>query len=50
MHDDHEKQSSVHEDELDRHVEEVLSKRAKIRRTLKGVWSFIKTRTPHFFC
>lgn len=36
---------SVHEDDLDRHVEEVLSKRAIVRRTLRGVWAFVKTRT-----
>ena len=46
---DSERASSVHEDELDQHVEEVLTKRAKIRRTLRGVWSFIKTRMHNFF-
>ena len=34
----------MYEDDLDRHVEEVLSKRAKIRRSLRGVWAFVKTR------
>ena len=41
--DSHERRS-VHEDDLDRHVEEVLSKRARIRRTMRGVWTFVKTR------
>lgn len=36
--------ASTHEDDLDRHVEEVLSKRIIIRRTLRGVWAFVKTR------
>ncbi|KAJ7638918.1 hypothetical protein FB45DRAFT_740283 [Roridomyces roridus] len=30
-------------DDLDRHVEDVLNNRSKIRRTLKGVWTFLKT-------
>ncbi|KAL5527363.1 hypothetical protein ACEPAG_6154 [Sanghuangporus baumii] len=34
---------SIHEDELDRHVEQVLSKRDKVRRILRGVWAFVKT-------
>ncbi|KAL5508277.1 hypothetical protein ACEPAH_5896 [Sanghuangporus vaninii] len=34
---------SIHEDELDRHVEHVLSKRDKVRRILRGVWAFVKT-------
>ena len=33
-----------HEDDLDRHVQEVLGRRERIRRTLKGVWVFVKTR------
>ncbi|KAI5124945.1 hypothetical protein M0805_007372 [Coniferiporia weirii] len=33
----------VHEDDLDRHVEGVLAKRAVIRRTMQGVWAFVKT-------
>lgn len=33
-----------HEDALDRHVEDVLARPSKFRRTLKGVWSFLKTR------
>ena len=36
--------ASTHEDDLDRRVEEVLSKRIIIRRTLRGVWAFVKTR------
>ncbi|KAH8113230.1 hypothetical protein DFH11DRAFT_1600871 [Phellopilus nigrolimitatus] len=40
---DAEKSPQTHEDDLDRHVEQVLSKRARIRRTLQGVWSFVKT-------
>ncbi|KAF7331890.1 hypothetical protein MKEN_00069300 [Mycena kentingensis (nom. inval.)] len=32
-----------YEDELDRHVEDVLKRPSKIRRTLKGVWAFLKT-------
>ena len=34
----------MHEDNLDRHVEDVLSKRDKYRRIMKGVWAFMKTR------
>lgn len=41
---DNKESQSMHEDDLDRHVEEVLSRRAKIRRTLQGVWAFLKTR------
>ncbi|KAF8826840.1 hypothetical protein HHX47_DHR5000618 [Lentinula edodes] len=33
----------VLEDSLDRHVDDVMRRRDKIRRTLKGVWSFLKT-------
>ncbi|KAJ7498809.1 hypothetical protein FB451DRAFT_11090 [Mycena latifolia] len=32
-----------YEDSLDRHVEDVLNKPAKFRRTMKGVWTFLKT-------
>jgi hypothetical protein len=39
-----ERGSQEHEDDLDRHVQEVLGHREKLRRTLKGVWSFVKTR------
>ncbi|KAJ8086745.1 hypothetical protein PM082_005568 [Marasmius tenuissimus] len=31
------------EDSLDRHVDDVMRRRDKIRRTLLGVWSFLKT-------
>lgn len=33
------------EDALDRHVDDVLQRPSKWRRTLMGVWSFLKTRT-----
>ncbi|KIY49302.1 hypothetical protein FISHEDRAFT_17992, partial [Fistulina hepatica ATCC 64428] len=35
---------SQYEDDLDRHVDDVLRRRDKFRRTMLGVWSFIKTR------
>ncbi|KAF8592432.1 hypothetical protein K439DRAFT_1378530 [Ramaria rubella] len=38
-----EKVDKQHVDELDRHVGHVLRKQKKIRRTLAGVWSFVKT-------
>ncbi|KAG7096845.1 hypothetical protein E1B28_004253 [Marasmius oreades] len=31
------------EDSLDRHVDDVMKRRARIRRSLMGVWSFLKT-------
>ncbi|KAJ3512536.1 hypothetical protein NLJ89_g3460 [Agrocybe chaxingu] len=31
------------EDSLDRHVDDVLKRPSKVRRTLMGVWSFLKT-------
>ncbi|ETW83885.1 hypothetical protein HETIRDRAFT_238575, partial [Heterobasidion irregulare TC 32-1] len=31
------------DDELDRHVEDVLTRRARFRRILQGVWAFLKT-------
>ncbi|KAG1752692.1 uncharacterized protein EDB91DRAFT_1195701 [Suillus paluster] len=31
------------DDALDRHVKDVLTRRAKVERTLQGVWSFLKT-------
>ncbi|KAH8105900.1 golgi-body localization protein domain-containing protein [Cristinia sonorae] len=34
----------VYEDNLDRHVEDVLRKRDRFRRVMRGVWSFLKTR------
>lgn len=34
----------VFEDSLDRHVDDVLKRPSKLRRTLMGVWSFLKTR------
>jgi hypothetical protein len=36
--------SAKHEDALDRHVEDLLARPSKIKRTLRGVWSFLKTR------
>lgn len=35
---------TLSEDALDQHVQDVLSKRAKFRRIMAGVWSFLKTR------
>lgn len=35
------------EDSLDRHVDDVLKRPSKVRRTLKGVWSFVKTRQSY---
>ena len=35
---------TIHEDNLDRHVEDILSKRDQWRRIMKGVWAFMKTR------
>lgn len=32
------------EDELDRHVEDCLSRRQKFKRIMQGVWAFLKTR------
>ncbi|KAJ6515788.1 hypothetical protein C8R45DRAFT_218871 [Mycena sanguinolenta] len=32
-----------YEDSLDRHIDDVLNKPSKYRRTLKGVWAFLKT-------
>ncbi|PPQ77440.1 LOW QUALITY PROTEIN: hypothetical protein CVT25_011022 [Psilocybe cyanescens] len=32
------------ENPLDRHVDDVLNRPSKVRRTLMGVWSFLKTR------
>lgn len=32
------------EDSLDRHVDDVLKRPSKVRRTFMGVWSFLKTR------
>ncbi|KAG2156153.1 hypothetical protein DEU56DRAFT_222498 [Suillus clintonianus] len=31
------------DESLDRHIEDVLTGRAKVKRTLQGVWSFLKT-------
>ncbi|KDQ64600.1 hypothetical protein JAAARDRAFT_106770, partial [Jaapia argillacea MUCL 33604] len=35
----------THDDNLDRHVEDILSKRQRFRRTMRGVWDFVKTRS-----
>ncbi|KIK68038.1 hypothetical protein GYMLUDRAFT_36853 [Collybiopsis luxurians FD-317 M1] len=40
---DIERGQSLLEDSLDRHVDDVMRRRDKIRRILKGVWSFLKT-------
>ncbi|KAL4241910.1 hypothetical protein ABKN59_000518 [Abortiporus biennis] len=40
---DVEKGERSHRDALDRHVEDVLRKRDKFKRVMKGVWSFIQT-------
>ncbi|KAF8525324.1 hypothetical protein JB92DRAFT_1319962 [Gautieria morchelliformis] len=40
---DSEKGRTEHVDDLDRHVENALRKRDKLRQTAAGVWSFIKT-------
>jgi hypothetical protein len=32
------------EDSLDRHVDDVLKRPSKFKRTMQGVWSFLKTR------
>lgn len=37
--------SQIPEDNLDRHVEDVLTRRDRFRRVMRGVWSFMKTRT-----
>lgn len=39
----------VYEDNLDRHVEDVLSKREKYKRVMRGVWSFLKTRAYAYY-
>jgi hypothetical protein len=31
------------DDELDMHVEDVLSRRDKLRRSLQGLWAYLKT-------
>jgi hypothetical protein len=41
---DSEKGRAPHVDDLDRHVENALRKRDKLRQTAAGIWSFIKTR------
>ncbi|TFK43438.1 hypothetical protein BDQ12DRAFT_180030 [Crucibulum laeve] len=41
--DDKEASTQDFEDSLDRHVDDILKRPSKIRRTLQGVWSFLKT-------
>ena len=36
------------DDSLDRHVNDVLQRRFKFRRTIRGIWSFLKTRRSNF--
>ncbi|KAJ6539448.1 hypothetical protein B0H19DRAFT_1179153 [Mycena capillaripes] len=38
-----ERSGREYEDSLDRHVEDVLNKPSKFKRTMKGVWAFLKT-------
>ncbi|PPQ99078.1 hypothetical protein CVT24_003638 [Panaeolus cyanescens] len=38
-----EESTSVYEDSLDQHVNDVLERPSKVRRTLMGIWSFLKT-------
>jgi hypothetical protein len=42
--DEQAEKKSVHDDRLDQHVEDVLNKRQKLKRTLQGVGAFLKTR------
>ncbi|KAJ2930173.1 hypothetical protein H1R20_g6917, partial [Candolleomyces eurysporus] len=37
------KESEQFEDALDRHVDDVLQRPSKVRRTFMGIWSFLKT-------
>ncbi|KAF9652096.1 hypothetical protein BDM02DRAFT_3161621 [Thelephora ganbajun] len=39
----HEEREVDPENELDLHIEDVLRKRDRFKRTMKGVWSFVKT-------
>lgn len=39
-----ERGGSQFDDDLDRHVDDVLKRPSKFKRTMKGVWSFLKTR------
>ncbi|KAH8830932.1 hypothetical protein DL96DRAFT_1594868 [Flagelloscypha sp. PMI_526] len=36
--------ASRYQDELDQHVDDILSKKDKMSRVLQGLWSFLKTR------
>lgn len=36
-------------DELDRHVKQVLRKRDRLKRTVLGLWAFLKTRELESF-
>jgi hypothetical protein len=47
--DDQEKMEDKFEDDLDRHVDDVLKRPSKFRRTMRGVWAFLKTR-KYLFC
>lgn len=46
---DGEQGSPEFEDSLDRYVDDILKRPSKIRRTLLGIWSFLKTRKYHTF-
>lgn len=41
---DQAEKGQVQEDDLDRHVEDILSKKDKWKRIMRGVWAFMKTR------
>lgn len=46
---DAEKGVQPSQDNLDRHVKDVLTKRDKFRRVMRGVWSYMKTRKYTIF-
>lgn len=41
---DDEEKNEGDQDELDRHVEDVLSRKQRFSRIMQGVWAFLKTR------
>jgi hypothetical protein len=48
---DKEKQGEQYADNLDRHVDDLLKRPSKWRRTIRGVWTFLKTRECiHILC
>jgi hypothetical protein len=42
--DDQAERISIHDDHLDQHVEDILGKRQRLKRTLQGIGAFLKTR------